>query len=111
MKNITVPVNDETYLQTRAWVAMRGTSVSALIKKIREKHAFNSQPPPSPISAKLCTQVEVFVFCLARRGQRRFDSSFLRQSEDAAQEQSRRWSGERGTEIHATGCAYVLSDM
>jgi hypothetical protein len=48
MKNITVPVNDETYLQTRAWAAMHGTSVSALIKKIREKHAFNSQPPPSP---------------------------------------------------------------
>jgi glyoxylase-like metal-dependent hydrolase (beta-lactamase superfamily II) len=68
-------------------------------------------PGHTPISAKLCTQVEVFVFCLARRGQRRFDSSFLRQSEDAAQEQSRRWSGERGTEIHATGCAYVLSDM
>jgi len=36
MKNITVTVHDETYLQARVWAAWHGTSVSALVRQFLE---------------------------------------------------------------------------
>ncbi len=36
MKNITVVVADESYLQARIWAARRQTSVSALVRRRRE---------------------------------------------------------------------------
>lgn len=36
MKNITVTVNDEIYLQARIWAAQHNTSVSALVQKFLE---------------------------------------------------------------------------
>ena len=31
MRNITVSVSDETYIQTRIWAAQRDTSISAIV--------------------------------------------------------------------------------
>jgi hypothetical protein len=36
MKNITVTVDDETYLEARVWAARRSTSVSALVRRFLE---------------------------------------------------------------------------
>jgi hypothetical protein len=36
MKNITVTIHDETYLQARIWAAMHSTSVSALLSQFLE---------------------------------------------------------------------------
>jgi hypothetical protein len=33
MKNLTVSIHDETYLEARIWALRRGTSVSALVEK------------------------------------------------------------------------------
>ena len=36
MKNLTVSIHDETYLEARIWALRRGTSVSALVEKFLE---------------------------------------------------------------------------
>ena len=36
MKNLTVSIHDETYLEARIWALRRGTSVSALVARFLE---------------------------------------------------------------------------
>ena len=36
MKNLTVSIHDEIYLEARIWALRRGTSVSALVEKFLE---------------------------------------------------------------------------
>ena len=46
MKNITVTVHDETYLQARVWAAWHNTSVSALFRQFLESLCESPSPPP-----------------------------------------------------------------
>jgi hypothetical protein len=36
MKNLTVSIHDETYIEARIWALRRGTAVSALVEKFLE---------------------------------------------------------------------------
>jgi hypothetical protein len=63
MRNITVSVSDETYIQARVWAAQRDTSVSAIVQYLlqtlpsvtRAVRAFpvskpkTSRTPPPPV--------------------------------------------------------------
>ena len=48
MKNITVSVDDETYLQARIWAAWHSTSVSGLFRQFLESLYDSPHPPPAP---------------------------------------------------------------
>ena len=45
MKNITVSLPDEIYLEARVWAARRGTSVSALVRQFLE--SLDDSPSPA----------------------------------------------------------------
>ncbi len=67
MRNITVSVSDETYIQARVWAAQRDTSVTAIVQyllqtlpsvtkaarafPVRDHEASDTPPPPPSKSA------------------------------------------------------------
>jgi hypothetical protein len=57
MKNITISVDDATYLKARIWAAWHNTSVSALFRQFLESlHAPPSPALSSPKSAQKRTE-------------------------------------------------------